>query len=313
MKKNKHFIIGSLITVNIALIAIFAMLPLSSISKTNKGKEWMKNIDNSTLLTSLSIPGSHDSGALHSIADLAGKCQDLSIYEQLQAGVRFFDIRLKQYNDNLKVVHGFVDQKLSFSSVLKDFSNFLNLYPSEGLIVSIKKESNAVNTVTSFDESLKKELNDYSSIWNLSNDAPKTMGELRGKIYLISRYEENTIGLNAYDGWLDPDKSETTNTFDILDSNLHVQDYYQVKDINNKLSEISQCLTYSKANLDKLTLNFTSCYFLDKFPPTYAGSTAKIINNWFKEEIKEERNLGIIVSDFITSDFAEAIYSRNAL
>ncbi len=313
MKKSKHFLIGSIISISLTLISLFAMLPLSSLSKTNKGQDWMKNIDDSTPITSLSIPGSHDSGALHSIADLAGKCQDLSIYEQLQTGVRFFDIRLKQDNNALKVVHGFVDQKLSFSSVLKDFSSFLTAHPSEGLIVSIKKESEASNTNLSFDESLKKELDDYASIWNVDRSLPNVMSELRGKIYLISRYEDNSIGLNAYDGWLDPDKSETTNTFDIASNNLHVQDYYQVKDIENKKSEIVKCLTFSKTYLDKLTLNFTSCYFLDSFPPTYAGTTAKIINDWFVEEIKERANLGIIVSDFITSGFAEAIYKRNTL
>lgn len=314
MKINKHIYIAFGLSISMVVISLFAMLPISATSKTNKGAQWMKEIPDAAKINSLSIPGSHDSGALHSILDLAGKCQDLSISEQLNAGVRFLDVRLQQYNDQLRVVHGFVDQKLNFSSLLKDFSSFLNKYPSEGLIVSIKKESDAVNTNISFDESLKKEINEYSSLWDTSRFLPLTISQLRGKIYLISRYEDNSIGLPAYEGWLDPDSSATSNTFDILASNLHVQDYYQAKDIENKKNEILNCLDYSYNNSSQLTLNFSSCYFLNSFPPTYAGTSAKEINNWFIEQIKikDRNNLGIIVSDFITSDFAEAIYKRNA-
>ncbi len=139
MNKKKHLIIGAANFSGIAVISLFAMLPLTAKSSTNKGSDWMKNLDDSMTLTSMSIPGSHDSGALHSIGDLSGKCQDLAIADQLNAGVRFFDIRLQLRDDELKVVHGIVDQKLDFSNVLNDFKVFLNNHPSEGLIVSIKK------------------------------------------------------------------------------------------------------------------------------------------------------------------------------
>ncbi len=286
------------------------MLPLSSKSSTTKGVDWMKNIDDSTSLTSLSIPGSHDSGALHSIGDLSGKCQDLTISDQLKAGVRFFDIRLQLKNDELKIVHGIVDQKLHFSSVLKDFGSFLESHPSEGLIVSIKKESSDTGSSSTFEESLKTALSTYS-YWNTDRSLPKSLGKLRGKAYLVSRYKDNSYGLPAYDGWIEHDKESTTNTFDIEKGNLHVQDYFKIKDIENKKKEITSCLEYSAKNLDKLTLNFSSCYFLDSFPPTYAATTAKIINNWLPTLIKEKKNLGIIVSDFTTSNLCEQIYKRN--
>lgn len=311
MNKNKHILIASSLVAILSIASFFAVFPLSKKSSTSKGSNWMKDIDDSRTLTSLSIPGSHDSGALHSIADLAGKCQDLSIYNQLEAGARFFDIRLQQRDNELKIVHGFVDQDLSFSQALDDFKRFLNEHPSEGLIVSIKKESNANNTSATFDESLKEALKNYSSLWDLSREIPNNLGKLRGKIYLISRYSDSTIGLDAFEGWLDPDSSSTTNTFDIGRSNLHIQDYYQVNDIENKKSEISKCFDYSKENPNVLTLNFSSCYFINAFPPTYAGTTAKIINNWLIDEINDRSNLGIIVSDFITSDLCEKIYKRN--
>lgn len=68
----------------------------------------MKNLDDSLLISDMTIPGTHDSGALHSIFDVAGKCQDLNIKQQLKVGVRFLDIRLRLKNNELEVVHSFV-------------------------------------------------------------------------------------------------------------------------------------------------------------------------------------------------------------
>ncbi len=308
--KAKHLIIASLLTVSMTLVSVFAMLPLSSKNTSAKGCEWMKGIDDSTSLTSLSLPGSHDSGALHSIGDLSGKCQDLSIYDQLNCGVRFFDVRLQLRGDDLKVVHGIVDQKLDFYSVLKDFDAFLKAHPSEGIIVSVKKESADKDSVTTFDESLKEALSRYS-YWDNSRTLPDSLGKLRGKAYLVSRYKDNSVGLPAYEGWIEHSAEDISNTFDIKGSNLHVQDYFKVKDIENKKKEITSCFEYSQNNLDTLTLNFSSCYFLNSFPPTYAGSTAKIINAWLGEAIKEKKNLGVVISDFVTSNFCEQIYKRN--
>lgn len=313
MKNKAHILIAGALIVSSLVASLFAVMPLSAKSDTNRGEEWMKAIDGNTPITSLSIPGAHDAGATHSFVDLSGKCQDLSIQDQLKAGIRFFDIRLKQKEAALAVVHGFVDQDLYFSDVLSDFSSFLKSQPSEGLIVSVKKEAEGLRPVSSFDEALKNALLPYSNIWNTSGELPSTLKELRGKIFLISRYEEPTIGLNAYDGWLDPKGASETNTFDIEASNLHIQDHYKIKDAEDKKKEITECLEFSKNNKELLTLNFSSFYYVNAYPPTYAGTSAKLINEWIVDEIKNRNNLGVIVSDFVTSSLCEAIYSRNQL
>lgn len=271
----------------------------------------MKNVDGTTPLTALSIPGSHDAGAFYSIGDLSGKCQDLSIEEQLRAGVRFFDIRLQQRNNALQVVHGFVDQKLSFREVLASFSTFIKEHDSEALIVSIKKEQEDSHSSTSFEEALRSSLSPYRSIWNTSGTLPNSLEEARGKIFLLSRYENATIGLEAYRGWNDPKEAASNNTFDIVSSNIHVQDHYKIEDIETKKNEFNHCLEFSEANTGVITLNFSSCYYVNSFPPTYAGTTAKTMNPWLIEQIKNRNNLGIIVSDFITSSLCESIYARN--
>ena len=55
------------------LISLLAFLPLGKVEASAKGTEWMKELPDNTPLREMSIPGTHDSGALHSIGDVAGK------------------------------------------------------------------------------------------------------------------------------------------------------------------------------------------------------------------------------------------------
>ena len=74
---KKKLIIGLTIMISIIMIAIIAVIPIERNDKT--GAKWMGEVEDSRLITDLSIPGTHDSGATHSIFDVAGKCQDTSI------------------------------------------------------------------------------------------------------------------------------------------------------------------------------------------------------------------------------------------
>ncbi len=310
MKKKTNFIIAiSLATLTI-VSSIFAMVPMSKINNKNN-KNWLKNLDDNTSILKLSIPGSHDSGATHSIGDISGKCQDSSILEQLNMGVRFFDIRLQLRNNVLKVVHGFVDQDLDFSSVLKDFDSFLKENPSEGLFITIKEEASSSNSNITFEEGLIKAISNYEDIWEKDAVLPKTLKEIRGKIVLLSRYSHNTIGVDAYDGWIEQDEDDLTNTFNLKNSPIHVQDFYKIKNIEDKKQQVKDCFSYSSTNSDVLTLNFTSCYYLNTFPPTYAAISAKEVNTWLPEEINNRTNLGIVISDFVTTYLCSSIIERN--
>ena len=69
---------------------------------------------------------------------------------------------------------------------------------------------------------------------------------------------------------------------------------------------------YSATNKEKLVLNFTSCYLDKAFPPSYAGTAAKDVNEWLKAYLDEQQGaLGVVICDFITAELAEAIYERN--
>ena len=303
MKTIKKLLLSAFVIVlGITALSVFAFVPINIVN--NNDNAWMNEIADTTETRKMSIPGTHDSGATHSIVDVAGKCQDTSISEKLKMGVRFFDLRLQNVSGEFKIVHSFVDQRLTFASVLKTYKKYIKSNPSEFLILSIKEEEAAKNSTLGFEELLLKYLHIYEDVISYDRELPLTLGEARGKIYLLSRYANSTIGIEAYCGWKD-DTSFTTST-------LRVQDNYNVKLVRDKMSDIEATLSYSSLNSDRLVLNFTSCYLSDGFPPSYAGTPAKYINPWLINFLSEnDVRTGILIVDFATTKLISTIYGRN--
>lgn len=112
----------------------------------------MASIDGEKFLHELSIPGTHDTGALIETVPRTAKCQNLTIEEQLQAGVRFLDIRCRHIGDAFVIHHGPVYQELNFTDVLQSVANFLQANPSETVIMSVKEEYTPEGNTRSFAE-----------------------------------------------------------------------------------------------------------------------------------------------------------------
>ena len=77
-----------------------------------KYPNWMSYLDNNKELKDLTIPGTHNSCAIHGITFAVN--QSWSLENQLNAGIRFFDLRLRLYNNKLKAFHGPINQKIYF-------------------------------------------------------------------------------------------------------------------------------------------------------------------------------------------------------
>lgn len=300
MKKNA-IRYGALLLLSIVL-ALVAVLPMQS-AQTNRS-DWMAELDDAARLNSLTIPGTHDSGALHSLADVAGKCQSLTIEEQLTIGVRFFDVRLQLVDDTLRVVHSFVDQMTDFEDVLSDLSAFVLDHPSEFLLVSIKEDASPVHSDLAFAEVLEEMLFSCAQV-RRATSLPETVGAARGGIHVVARYGNASIGVPCYDGWEDDD------SFALGD--IYVQDNYCVSDTTEKLADIHRAYAVAQKRTHALVLNFTSCYFATCFPPIYAGLPAHDINRDTEKAMAEYADgpLGVLVCDFITAELADAMIGRN--
>lgn len=305
MQKKLGYIIGGLSLIFSIILVSLTFVRFSS--PKNIYCEWMNNVDDEKYINEILIPGTHDSGAAHSLFDLAGKCQDTSILEQLNLGARFLDVRLKNIEDSFYVYHGYINQELIFQSVLDDVYSFLDTYPSETIIMSIKEEQDAKNNTLSFDALLQKYINNNPTYWYLENSLP-TLKTVRDKIVLFSRYIDASISIDAYDGWLD------STTFDMNNGvSLHVQDNYRLANNDVKYADIVACLDYGVLNQTEWTINFCSGYLDTKvlgISLANAMTTAGYINDKVTDYILDNNSknyVGVLLFDFYNQDIAEAI------
>ena len=110
--------------------------------------DWMKDIPDNTKFSQLTIPGTHDSCSLFGIC--CARTQAWTLVEQMRAGIRYFDIRLRRIDNTLRAYHGFVDQKETFDRILSYAMNFLENNPSESIILEIISEYDPKNCTKSF-------------------------------------------------------------------------------------------------------------------------------------------------------------------
>ena len=101
---------------------------------------WMGMLNDTVPFARLSIPSTHDSGA--TLGGFSLKTQDCSIKEQLNNGIRGFDIRLTARPEGkLGIYHDILYQEITWEDdVLPVMIEFLQQNPTEMLWVSLKKE-----------------------------------------------------------------------------------------------------------------------------------------------------------------------------
>lgn len=230
-------------------------LPQSShlaLYSSAKLESWMGKLRNEIPLSSLSIPGTHNSPTHHTALPSV-RCQAVSVKEQLNNGVRFLDIRVQpETTDNLSkdgliLVHSAFPVSLTGNKYFRDLINtvfsFLDENPSETVIVSLKREGIGKAT----DQHLSKVLHQHyysanPSRWFTDNRIP-TLGESRNKVVLIRRFaiDDSLKEQNDGKGWGIDAESWPDNCADGICSSgeIRVQDFYEVAESENIEKKIS--------------------------------------------------------------------------
>lgn len=181
---------------------LLAFVMLASAQTLNRCA-WMKGLPDDTPVSRLTLPATHDSGAL--LGGEALQTQDITIAEQLEAGVRGFDIRLQACeNGKLGVYHSVQFQEIYWETdVLPAYIDFLKKHPSEMLFVSLKKEG---GDTEAYRRLATTSLNDKAIAPYVVNDFQNdlTLGDCRGKILFMHRDRilEEYPGAQCY-GWDD--------------------------------------------------------------------------------------------------------------
>ncbi|MBV8328234.1 phosphatidylinositol-specific phospholipase C [Chryseobacterium sp.] len=272
---------------------------------------WMSGLQDNISIARISIPGTHDSGARVDAPVVSGtaKTQDLSIAEQLNAGVRFLDIRCRHIDNSFTIHHGAIYQNLNFDDVLNACYSFLESHPSETIIMSVKEEYDASNTTRSFEKTFDSYVQKKPSRWNLGTNIP-TLGNIRGKIQLLRRFSAETAkGINAT-SWAD------NTTFEINNNGapMKVQDYYKVTNNDDKWNGISTLLNEAKNDgNNRFFVNFTSGYKPGIFGipsiPTVSNAINPKLKTFFQANTKG--SYGVMPIDFVNAELSELIVKTN--
>lgn len=280
-------------------------------------KNWMRDLDDNTKISKLSIPGTHNSAACHTALPSV-QCQGKSVTEQLKHGVRYLDIRvgklfLKEGDEakDLQVIHGKFPVKIPFplklTDTLKEVYDFLQDNKSETVILSLKQEgSNDWNNDQDEFGNLiwDNYVNKNKDRYYLNPELPR-LGECRGKIILFRRFgvknedRKKEFGFDA--------ASWKYNTTEDDCGRFVVQDFCEVQnkgDIEKKLGFVKNLATKAQNAFNnddnKLYVNFTSAsnfFDTDCWPEKVAEAmvTGGIQSVFHK-------GIGIIVLDYVESD-----------
>ena len=114
---------------------------------TARKGNWMSTIPDNTWLHGLSIPGTHDA-ATYNTSDNSAQCQSKNFNEQLEAGVRAFDIRVPYIGlsnapttATVSIYHGIVNTKVLFKDAMDYLVSYVKKNPTETITVVVNKEN----------------------------------------------------------------------------------------------------------------------------------------------------------------------------
>lgn len=278
-------------------------------------KKWLQAVPDNVYISQLSIPGTHESAALHEPLPNIARCQWLDIPEQLNIGVRYLDIRCRHFKNKFTIHHGPIYQHKNFSDILKICKQFLKENPSEFIIMSIKQEhKSAENNRYFYETFMEYAKNEATGIFYTKNVIP-TVETVRGKIVLIRRFgvpEKMTLGIQAYNGWNDNRNRVVINN---ETNTLIIQDKYKFKDNKLKWNLIKSHFekSFADKNIQHLYINNSSGYKPGWFGIPNITAVSNEINNklglYLYNTSDKKKKLGIVGIDFIGDYRAKQIYT----
>ena len=218
-----------------------------------KLNNWMQDIEDNRLVCKMSIPGTHDTGAYTGNGWV--KTQDKNIEQQLNSGIRFFDIRLVHQNGVLKLCHGSYIFDVTFvGDVLKTTAEFLKEHPSETVIMTIKRDHDLdKGDATKYRMALTKALEgdrNLTSYMVKSFRPDFTLGDLRGKMLIISRDGWITTPSGKVTSW--PDNASFSSSIESTNGSsttIHVEDHYKSR-ASDKVSYVAQNVRKAQATFN---------------------------------------------------------------
>lgn len=307
------------------------------------GCDWMADIPDSALLSSINIPGTHDTGTGGVTEDRGilspfdalslTQCQKYYYEEQLTVGIRSLDVRCSASSDaataaETKIVHGSDTWKcynrwgeeLTLEQILDTSKEFLTAHPSETIVMMVAKNDGS-------EKGMIHALADYISenkdlFWQTDSHSVPTMGEARGKIVLVSRFNVGDTGVDGIDEtWFGPQLDDWDN-FDYGSTegliNISSDSGYKAyaQDAYNELSGTGEKQNFIKGAVadssntstpgDAYIWNFTSSAL------AFPQEIARDINPWLWDStLLNSGRLGMVMLNFADIKLSRKIWETN--
>lgn len=299
----------------IAIFGILLALPLCLVSGGTIQKEdslaltsWMGSLPAATPISMLNIPGTHDSGADRGcpgpLFDRYAKCQDMSIHEQLEAGIRYLDIRCRRKGAAFQIYHGQCNQAKSFGDVLAECQEFLLSNPSEAILMRIKEEHKPKTGSSPFKEIFLSYTKEYlSENWFVGDFIP-SLREVRGRIVLL---DDADLGMGIPWG------------------GIRKQDEYALRSYERKWDFVEEHLELARhSHFSSLLLNHCSATAFSSRPGRLFGATLGLVKSprgfarniipRLEAYLKGEHGLarhGVVVMDFPSPEVIRLLVDSN--
>ncbi|XP_068128196.1 1-phosphatidylinositol phosphodiesterase-like [Hyperolius riggenbachi] len=260
--------------------------------------DWMSYLPDNLPLSSLSIPGTHDTMALY--GGTLAECQSWSLRNQFNAGVRLLDIRPRHYQDRLPIFHGVSYQRTTFNEVLKDTVTFLKDHPSETVLMRVKEEYEPFQNTRSYYKSIAEVVGEIGEQWFIRSSSLPTLGEARGKIIILQQFSSNGEG---------PDFGPP------YPGRMSISDEYQVSDDAVKWAEVERHLNVAQ-NGDPEKTYITYCsgtHWLLYTPESLARKINPRVLDYLntKTSAGRRRSMGVVVMDFPGAELIRQIVLDN--
>ena len=313
--------------------------------------DWLSLVRDDVKVCKLSIPGTHDSmtgmgfytPVVKYFSNIMAISQVSTFDEQMSNGIRFFDFRpvvaidtlaqRPQDRQILRLAHGFTEVNVSFEESIDWMQQFLKAHPSEFFIVKIQAD-NGMESQQNWTILLNKVLSlpKYQGLF-VENWRPDiTVGEMRGKILWLSRYDLRPVNPAfhypvAYCDWPDedpdvdeevhPDQQRNCAIYNMEDQSikatLYKQDYYKTTSEKRMATKISTVLAMMKSAREATAsdeniwiVNHCSAY-TEVSARGYITNASNLHPKVIEELLANEGTVGIMPMDMSCHDYVRCI------
>lgn len=288
---------------------------------TASAAAWMSELPDFRRIRQMSIPGAHDA-ATSSVVGSYGKCQDLTVAQLWDKGVRAFDLRPRVQSGKLMIYHGTVATNVSLEDAFNAIKAGLQSQPGETAVIILHKETDS----SDWNDKMRAFIDGYTDVM-VPWATDLTLGAARGKMIVITRDDFSHPMVAFADRFNDNQAyKEAYISLGGDGCTLWLQDHYEAESLQAKADAVTAMLDYSCGNHSDRTwvLNHTSGFVKALIGGSNtdikenANATNKAAFDYLSDDAKPKGRTGLLMMDYAGSssnygqELVDKIIARNS-